>query len=233
LRRINLLRKKMFEHNWHNRTASRKAMSPDMAGNRRAAAKGNNPRIPTYRTDTFDTLEMPMKLTSTLMLGSIVLSGCANLSPPAQNAVAELKPTQGNTVSGTTTFVERGDKVLVEGRLTGLPPGLHGFHVHEKGDCSAPDASSAGAHFNPTAKAHGNPLSGEHHVGDLGNVTADAQGNAVLVIELPVRDFSLANNAPDSIVGRSLIVHADPDDLKTQPAGNSGKRVACGVITLR
>jgi Cu-Zn family superoxide dismutase len=178
-------------------------------------------------------MEMPMKLTSTLMLGSVVLSGCASLSPPAQNAVAELKPTQGNTVSGTATFVERGDKMLVEVRLKGLAPGLHGFHVHEKGDCSAPDASSAGAHFNPTAKAHGNPLSGEHHAGDLGNVTADAQGNAVFAIELPVRDFSLANNAPDSIVGRSLIVHADLDDLKTQPAGNSGKRVACAVITLR
>jgi Cu-Zn family superoxide dismutase len=174
-----------------------------------------------------------MKLTSTLALGSIVLSGCAYLSPSAQNAVAELKPTQGNTVSGTTTFVQRGDKVLVEGRLKGLAPGLHGFHVHEKGDCSAPDGSSAGGHFNPTAKAHGNPSSSEHHGGDLGNLTADAQGNAVFAIEVPLRDFSLDKNVPNSIIGRGLIVHADPDDFKTQPTGNSGKRVACGVITLR
>jgi Cu-Zn family superoxide dismutase len=114
----------------------------------------------------------------------------------------------------------------VEGEISGLTPGKHGFHVHEKGDCSAPDGASAGGHFNPTHQNHGAPSSPHRHAGDLGNITADKKGNA----KFNFRDKVIRLSGEDSIMGKSLILHADPDDMKTQPTGNSGKRVACGVI---
>ena len=116
--------------------------------------------------------------------------------------------------------------MLVEASIQGLTPGPHGIHVHEKGDCSAADGSSAGAHFNPTGAIHGG-TSGARHSGDLGNLVADAQGAASLKVN--VTGIAL-NDGPSGVINRSIIVHADPDDLKTQPSGNSGKRVACGVV---
>jgi superoxide dismutase, Cu-Zn family len=142
-------------------------------------------------------------------------------------AVAVLHPTAGNKVSGTVTFTEVADGVQVRAEITGLTPGNHGFHVHELGDCSAPDASSAGAHFNPTHKPHGGPDAAERHVGDMGNVQADASGKATL--EYLDHQISLTNEE-QSVIGRSVVVHAKADDLKSQPAGDSGARVACGVI---
>jgi Cu-Zn family superoxide dismutase len=167
----------------------------------------------------------------TLMLGALLLSGCASMSSSGPAAVAQLHATQGNTTAGTATFTQEGDKVWVQADITGLAPGLHGFHIHEKGDCSAADASSAGGHFNPGGKPHGGASGAERHGGDLGNLIADYDGKATL--KIVVDGVSLAKDAPDSIVGRGLIVHADPDDYKTQPTGNSGKRVACAVISLR
>jgi Cu-Zn family superoxide dismutase len=142
-------------------------------------------------------------------------------------AVAVLQPTAGNKVSGTVTFTEESGGVKVRAEITGLPPGNHGFHVHEFGDCSAADASSAGAHFNPTHKPHAGPDTPERHVGDMGNVQADASGKATL--EYVDHQISLTNDER-SAVGRSVVVHAKADDLKSQPAGDSGARVACGVI---
>ena len=142
-------------------------------------------------------------------------------------AVAVLHPTAGNKVSGTVTFTEVADGVQVRAEISGLTPGNHGFHVHEFGDCSAADASSAGAHFNPTSKPHAGPESAERHVGDMGNVQADASGNAKL--EYVDHQISLTNDER-SAIGRSVVVHAKADDLKSQPAGDSGARVACGVI---
>jgi len=142
-------------------------------------------------------------------------------------AVAVLHPTAGNKVSGTITFTEVADGVQVQAEITGLTPGNHGFHVHEFGDCSAADASSAGAHFNPTHESHGGPDAAERHVGDMGNVQADASGKAKL--EYVDHQISLTNDQR-SVIGRSVIVHAKADDLKSQPAGDSGARVACGVI---
>jgi len=142
-------------------------------------------------------------------------------------AVAVLHPTAGNKVSGTITFTEVADGVQVQAEITGLTPGNHGFHVHEFGDCSAADASSAGAHFNPTHEPHGGPDAAERHVGDMGNVQADASGKAKL--EYVDHQISLTNDQR-SVIGRSVIVHAKADDLKSQPAGDSGARVACGVI---
>jgi Cu-Zn family superoxide dismutase len=141
-------------------------------------------------------------------------------------AIAVLHPTSGNNVTGIVTFTASGDQVKVVADVTGLTPGKHGFHVHEFGDCSSPDGNSAGAHFNPTHKQHGAPDAAERHEGDLGNVVADSSGKA----HLEWTDKVMKLSGPDSIIGRSMIVHVQEDDLKTQPTGNSGGRVACGVI---
>jgi len=142
-------------------------------------------------------------------------------------AVAVLHPTQGNNVSGTITFTEVADGVQVHAEVTGLTPGKHGFHVHEFGDCTAADASSAGAHFNPTKQPHAAPDATARHVGDMGNIEADTSDAAKL--DYLDHNMSLANDER-SIIGRSVVVHAKADDLKSQPAGDSGARVACGVI---
>ncbi len=142
-------------------------------------------------------------------------------------AIAVLHPTAGNKVGGTVTFTEVADGVQVQAEITGLAPGNHGFHVHEFGDCSAPDASSAGGHFNPTSEPHAGPDAVERHVGDMGNVEADASGNAKL--DYVDHQISLTNDQ-QSVIGRSVVVHAKADDLKSQPAGDSGARIGCGVI---
>jgi Cu-Zn family superoxide dismutase len=142
-------------------------------------------------------------------------------------AIAVLHPTAGNNVSGTVTFTQVADGVQVHAEITGLTAGNHGFHVHEFGDCSAPDASSAGAHFNPTHQPHAGPDAAARHVGDMGNVQADASGKAKL--DYVDHQISLINDQR-SVIGRSVVVHAKADDLKSQPAGDSGARVACGAI---
>jgi superoxide dismutase, Cu-Zn family len=164
-----------------------------------------------------------------LLVGGFAAHGQtpAEKSSKPLKAIAVLHPSEGNKVSGTVTFTEVGDGVQVRAEISGLAPGNHGFHVHEFGDCSAADASSAGAHFNPTHKPHAGPDTPERHVGDMGNVQADASGKATL--EYVDHQISLANDER-SAVGRSVVVHAKADDLKSQPAGDSGARVACGVI---
>lgn len=141
-------------------------------------------------------------------------------------AVANLQPTANNSVTGTVTFTQMEGHVHVVAHISGLTPGVHGFHVHETGDCSAPDATSAGGHYNPSAMQHSAPDSAMRHTGDLGNVVADSTGNA----HLDYMDMHLALNGEHSIVGKAVIVHADPDDFTTQPTGNAGARIACGVI---
>jgi len=146
-----------------------------------------------------------------------------------ERAEARLAPTAGNHVEGTVTFASEADGIHVVARLSGLSPGEHGFHIHETGDCSAPDGASAGGHFNPTAMPHGGPSDANRHEGDLGNLIADASGNALY----DRVDRRLSFDGPNSIIGRAVIVHGKADDLKSQPAGNSGPRVACGVIERR
>jgi Cu-Zn family superoxide dismutase len=142
--------------------------------------------------------------------------------------VAVLQPTRGNNVSGTVWFLQDGAMVDVRGRVSGLAPNQeHGFHVHEKGDCSSEDAMSAGEHLNPTAKRHG-PPEGEHHAGDLPALKADAKGEAS--IHARVAGTVLGAGAGD-LAGKALVVHARSDDYATQPSGNSGARIACGVIS--
>ena len=170
---------------------------------------------------------------ATILALTLIAAGCASSPGPGPgsgkqlSASAQLAPTQGSRAAGSVSFVQQDDALLVTAGVSGLTPGLHGFHIHEKGDCSAPDASSAGGHYNPTATKHGHPQAGEHHAGDLPMLQADASGNATLSVSL--RGVSL-DDTGHNIVGRSLVVHAGADDYTSQPAGNSGPRVACGVI---
>ena len=149
----------------------------------------------------------------------------------AQEAEVNLASASGSLVSGKLVLVPMGDGVHITGEVGGLKPGdTRGFHIHEKGDCSAADASSAGGHFNPGAQAHGRAGHGAHHAGDTDNIVADANG--VARINAHVRGVSLGGGATNDIAGRAVIVHAAADDYATQPTGNAGARVACGVIRV-
>jgi Cu-Zn family superoxide dismutase len=168
----------------------------------------------------------------TILIGAtsaaLLLSACAGTGGgPAADAV--LGPTKGHSTTGTVVFRQMGNDIETTVHVAGLTPGAHGFHIHEKGDCSAPDGTSAGGHFNPTGQPHGHPLQGPHHAGDMPMLETDAYGNARLVAVLP----RLTLEGTNGIVGRSVVVHAAPDDFKTQPTGNSGARMACGVIVKR
>ena len=146
----------------------------------------------------------------------------------ADKAICVLHPTEGNNVTGTVTFSREGDDVKIVADLEGLTPGKHGFHIHELGDCSAPDGTSAGGHYNPENTKHGGPSDAERHVGDLGNIEAGENGTA----HLEMTDSMITLNGNRSIIGRAIIVHAGEDDLTSQPTGAAGARVACGVIGI-
>jgi Cu-Zn family superoxide dismutase len=158
------------------------------------------------------------------------LSGCGMFGyghGDGPTARAVLESTRGNTTAGTVVFHQQGPDVFVHARISGLKPGQeHGFHIHEKGDCSSGDGMSTGGHFNPTARPHG-PQDADHHAGDLPALKADASGAADLKF---VAKGLMIGSGPTDIVGKGLIVHAQPDDYKTQPTGNAGARVACAVI---
>lgn len=164
-----------------------------------------------------------------LALCPVAISFAAELKPvkDVTKAQASINPTKDQHVSGLVTFEALEDgKVSIKADITGLTPGLHGFHIHENGDCGTHDASSAGGHFNPTHKKHGAPGNPERHVGDLGNLEADKDGKA----HYELIDDLIELNGVNSIVYKAVIIHADPDDFVTQPTGNSGARVGCGVI---
>jgi len=180
--------------------------------------------------------------TSLSVIGAVLLgaalAGCETTSTPSASAPAEsraapvtamaqLKPTQGSTAAGTVWFTQQGLRVNVRVQVSGLAPNQeHGFHVHEKGDCSSPDGMSTGGHFNPGGQPHG-PQSAPHHGGDMPSLKADAAGNAQASFQ--IEGVSVATGI-DGLLGRGVIVHAKPDDYATQPTGNSGARIACGVI---
>ena len=174
-----------------------------------------------------------MKNTTAAIIAGALLAGCHGMARESAmesslQATAALHPTQGSKAFGEATFEQLGDGLRVLVNAQGLKPNQQqGFHIHEVGDCSSGDGMSAKGHFNPTGKPHGNPASGEHHAGDLPALQADKDGRAKL--DLMVAGITLAPG-PESIVGRGLIIHAGPDDYQTQPTGNSGARIACGVI---
>ena len=172
-------------------------------------------------------LRLPLAAATTLLLGA-----CAGV-PATDTTMADaaLASRSGSNAVGALHLMWAGDGVRVTGQVSGLAPGsVHAFHIHEKGDCSAADASSAGGHFNPTAQPHGRSGQGAHHAGDADNLVADAKG--VARVDAHLGGLSLGNGAANDVAGRAVIVHAAADDYSSQPAGNAGARVACGVIRV-
>lgn len=168
-----------------------------------------------------------MKKYVLLSVSIFILAACATMSRPT--ATATLDAMGSSTARGTVTFVQAANGVEVTVDATGVPPGVHGFHVHEKGECGS-DGMAAGGHFNPSNVAHGAPTDDPHHAGDFGNVTADANGVVHSQFTMPGITVEAGAN---SVVGHAVILHANPDDLKTQPTGNAGGRIACGVTQLK
>jgi len=165
------------------------------------------------------------------LLALSVLIACGlNAANADTRATVQMQATKGNTASGTLELVQKGDLVSVTGKIEGLRANSeHGFHVHEKGDCASGDGMGTGGHFNPLAKTHGMHGHGETHAGDMPSLLADANG--VAVINFETTSFSLLDGNPANAIGRGMIIHRDPDDFKTQPTGNAGPRISCGVVT--
>ncbi len=182
---------------------------------------------------TADGVETPTRSGEMDDAAGTVDEGAVNESVTAAmvTATAELEARSDSNVSGELTLEQQNGVVRIRGEIEGLTPGLHGMHIHEVGDCSAPDASSAGEHFARDGAVHGAPTqsAGLHHTGDLGNIVATEDG----VASVDVIDDALSLSGGESAIGRALVVHSGADDLVSQPAGNSGDRVACGVIERR
>ncbi|WP_269792567.1 superoxide dismutase family protein [Stenotrophomonas sp. Iso1] len=180
-----------------------------------------------------------MTATSTLFLAACGSGPAPKPTPPVQQATvstarmaeANLAPASASLVSGRLALVPEAGGVHITGVIGSLPRGQQAaFHVHEKGDCSAVDASSAGGHFNPTMQAHGRAGAAAHHAGDMDNLQANSDG--VVHVDVHLRGVTLGGGAVNDIAGRALVVHAGADDYRSQPAGNAGARVACAVIRV-
>jgi|TARA_R110002124_G_scaffold241414_2_gene406670 Cu-Zn family superoxide dismutase len=167
---------------------------------------------------------------STAIIIAVVV-GCKINSNSAETKKLEFafEPKSNSNVSGTATFVEKDGKVTFVAKLSGLKPGVHAIHIHEKSDCSAADGSSAGGHWNPTFKKHGKWGVGEYHKGDIGNFTADAKGNGTITFSTDEWNIGSGDPTKD-ILGKGLIVHQGTDDFTSQPSGDAGARVACSAI---
>lgn len=167
-----------------------------------------------------------------LILGVLIFScksSNSNATSNAKKVKINLEAKSGSKVAGTADFTEKKGIVYLEAKLTGLEPGVHAIHIHEKADCSAADAASAGGHWNPTFKKHGKWGDAEHHKGDIGNFTTDTDGNATILFNTDEWCIGCGDATKD-ILGKGLIVHDKPDDFVTQPTGNAGARVACSAI---
>lgn len=151
--------------------------------------------------------------------------------PKGKEAVATIEAKSGSQVTGNATFTEKDGVVNMELRIRNAPPGVHAVHIHEFGDCSDPEAKSAGSHWNPTGSPHGKWGHGGAHLGDIGNLEVDAAGEGTVTLSTNL--WTIGDGAASDIVGKSLIIHADPDDFVTQPTGNAGGRIGCGVIRLK
>jgi Cu-Zn family superoxide dismutase len=167
-----------------------------------------------------------MKKLLMLSLALLLAGACAHGTHPM--AMAKLTPTSGSSAQGAVHFEQMPDgSVEINIDISGLEPNsVHGFHLHDKGDCGD-NGNAAGGHFNPTSMPHGAPDAASHHAGDFGNITANDKG----VVATTVTSHMLTvTPGPNSVVGHAVIVHANPDDLTTQPSGNAGPRIACGVV---
>ena len=174
-----------------------------------------------------------------LLIGiSILLVGCdrahqqAGVLPTAdtKQANAMIGSSNDSGVTGMAVFTQNGDQITFTVEIQGASPGLHAVHIHEYGDCSAPDGTSAGGHWNPTDVAHGKWGVGEFHLGDIGNITVgeDGTGRFTLTTDL----WEIGTGSDVDVVGQSIIIHADADDFVSQPSGAAGARIGCGVIVL-
>ena len=169
-----------------------------------------------------------MKKVFIILATGLLAVGCASSRLPS--SMATLQPSSGQTAKGTVHLSDAGDgNVDVQVDLTGVPPGVHGFHIHEKGDCGN-NGANAGGHFNPTSMVHGAPDAVSHHAGDFGNVTADANGE--VHTRFTTHSVSLKSGEANDPVGKAVVLHEKADDLVTQPSGNAGARIACGVIEM-
>ena len=169
-----------------------------------------------------------MRKTIVILSFAALTAACAHTKSPM--GVANLNPSGSQTARGTIHLQDAGDQgVEVKADLVGVPPGVHGFHVHETGDCGN-NGQNAGGHFNPTGMPHGAPDAVSKHAGDFGNVTADANGE--VHTQFMTHSISLKEGTPTYAVGRAIVLHANPDDLTTQPSGNAGARIACGVVNV-
>ncbi len=165
-----------------------------------------------------------------LLVVLVIVIGCKSSSTSKTNVVTiTLESKSDSTVAGTATFSEKNGSVTLTAKINGLSPGEHAIHIHEKPDCSATDGSSAGGHWNPTFKKHGKWGDAEHHKGDIGNFTADANGNATVTFS--TSEWCIGCEDPTkNIIDHGLIVHKGTDDFTSQPAGNAGARQACSAI---
>ena len=180
------------------------------------------------------------KKLSIILLLVFFAAGCAQEQSPEQSleeefgsddytkAVAVIHPTEGNEASGTVTFEEADDGIRVQGEFEGLSSGMHGFHIHEFGDCTADDGTSAGGHYNPTDNDHGAPDDDNRHMGDMGNLEVNDDGTATI----DYVDEKIELSGSNGILGRGVVVHGGQDDLQSQPSGDAGPRVGCGVVGI-
>ncbi|MGV3696041.1 superoxide dismutase family protein [Flavobacterium sp.] len=170
---------------------------------------------------------------SLAVFSSAIIYSCkssnSNVTDNSKKVKIDLESRSGSKVKGTADFTEKNGVVYLEAKLTGLEPGVHAVHIHEKADCSAADAASAGGHWNPTFKKHGKWTDAEHHKGDIGNFTSDTDGNATILFNTDEWCIGCGDATKD-ILGKGLIIHEKPDDYVTQPTGNAGARVACSAI---
>jgi Cu-Zn family superoxide dismutase len=164
-----------------------------------------------------------------LLLGcaSSKTSSTAAPAPAGPRATAAIEARSGSTLSGRAVFTQHGDTVHVVVDVVNAPEGVHAVHLHEKGDCSAPDATSAGGHFNPMKMEHGSPDAPTHHAGDFGNMTVGGEGHGHLELDSTMLTVTAGDH---SVVGHAVVVHAKEDDMHTQPTGNAGARLGCGVV---
>lgn len=176
---------------------------------------------------------MRLRLIALPLLASACLLGCAPKGVPwssGGDAQAVLRPLRGGYGTGTLTLEPKGRLVRISGTIEGLAPGVHGLHIHARADCAGQAANPADPHFNPTGKRHGDPSRPERHAGDLPMLVAGQNGQARYDVLL---DGLKLTSGPDGVLGRAVVVKAGPDDHTTQPGGNAGPGVACGVIERR